>query len=252
MSRLGAPTNSLGRTTRPKEDARMRTALILLCSAVSLAPIEGVAAQDERKPAPLPDGFVDVAATVPGIRIELRYRTEDNFVGTRIDGYEANRCLATRETAVALAKVQAELESFGLGLKIFDAYRPQRAVDHFVRWAKDLADTRTRAEYYPHVAKEHLFPTYIARRSGHSRGSAVDVTLVSRDGEELDMGTPFDFFDPSSAAKHAGVPAAQRAHRLLLHAVMRSHGFKGYKGEWWHFSLVKEPFPETYFDFRIR
>ncbi len=206
--------------------------------------------------ADVPAGFVDLAEAVPGIEVELRYNTNDNFVGTNIDGYESSRCYITAEAAEALRDVQAELRPFGLGLKVFDAYRPQRAVDHFVRWAEDLDDTTMKARYYPGVEKENLFRDgYIAARSGHSRGSTVDLTLVSTVANppaELDMGTPWDYFGPESWPSNMELSAAQRANRMLLQSLMIKHGFRPLAEEWWHFTLVDEPFPDTYFDFPVR
>jgi len=198
-------------------------------------------------------GFVDLGESVPGVVIELRYASDENFVGQRIDGYESGHCFISAEAAAALARVQAELAPFGLGLKVFDAYRPQRAVDHFVRWAADLEDTKMKAAYYPRVAKQHLFRDgYIAAKSGHSRGSTVDLTIVSLDDDELrelDMGTPFDFFGPESHGASAAVTPQQRANRALLQSLMTKHGFRPLAEEWWHFTLVDEPFPDSYFDF---
>ena len=203
----------------------------------------------------VPDGFVEIRDVIPGVVIDVRYFSEDNFVGERIDGYEDARIYITREAAGALAKVQAELAAFGLGLKMFDAYRPQRAVDHFVRWAEDTADTKMKSRYYPDVEKRHLFRDgYIAAKSGHSRGSTVDVTLVSLDSGqpvELDMGTDWDFFGPKSWPSNTEVSAQARANRMLLQALMVKHGFRVLAEEWWHFTLVGEPFPETYFDFVV-
>jgi D-alanyl-D-alanine dipeptidase len=204
----------------------------------------------------LQEGFVNIEEAVPGIVVELRYFTRDNFVGEPIDGYEADACYITVQAAEALALVQKDLAAFGLGLKIFDAYRPQRAVDHFVRWAEDLDDTRMKAKYYPNVAKENLFRNgYIAAKSGHSRGSTVDLTIVSLGGgttEELDMGTGWDFFGPKSWPTSTDVTPQQRANRMLLQSLMARHGFRPLAEEWWHFTLLDEPYPETWFDFVIR
>ena len=204
----------------------------------------------------LPKGFVYVDHVVPDIQIDMRYAARDNFVGEKIDGYLQARPILTQEAANALKKVQQELQAFGLGLKLFDAYRPQRAVDHFVRWAGDLKDTRTKKGFYPDVRKEDLFSEgYIAQRSGHSRGSTVDLTIVSLDDAtdvDLDMGGSFDFFGPQSWPAFKGISPAQRAHRMLLQAVMKKHGFRPYSKEWWHFTLENEPYPDTYFDFPIR
>jgi len=206
----------------------------------------------------LPDGFVYCEAAVPGIVTEMRYATAHNFTGAPVEGYLKPRCILTGKAALALKGVQDELRPFGLGLKVFDAYRPQRAVDNFVRWAKDVDDTRMKREFYPEVSKKDLFvEDYIAARSGHSRGSTVDLTLVALNGSvaagrELDMGTPFDFFGPESWPAHADLAPQQRANRLLLQQLMRKAGFRPYSKEWWHFTLELEPFPDTYFNFPVQ
>lgn len=201
----------------------------------------------------LPDHFVALAEIAPGIQQEVRYFSANNFVGEPIDGYLAANIFLTRSAAEALRRVQAELVPFGLGLKVFDAYRPQRAVDHFVRWAQDLDDQRMKGRYYPQVDKSDLFSDgYIAARSGHSRGSTVDLTLVDlATGAELDMGTPWDYFDLASWPDSDQVSIQQRANRLLLRRVMVAAGFHPLRTEWWHFTLVDEPFPDTYFDFPV-
>jgi D-alanyl-D-alanine dipeptidase len=203
--------------------------------------------------AALPHDFVYLDAVVPDIRTDMRYSGRHNFVGQRIDGYLAPRAILTREAANALEQVQAELRPFGLGLLVFDAYRPQRAVDHFVRWAENLDDAVMKDRYYPDVDKANLFRDgYIAARSGHSRGSTVDLTIIdAASGDELDMGTPWDFFDPSSAPLSAAVFAEQRANRMLLRSLMLKYNFEPVTEEWWHFTLVEEPYPNTYFDFPI-
>ena len=202
----------------------------------------------------VPHGFVDLKKAVPALQVEARYYGSNNFLGRPVDGYEAPRCYLTRPAAKALKAAEEALAPFGLGLKVFDAYRPQRAVDHFVRWAKDLGDTKMKARYYPRVAKSVLFKEgYIAARSGHSRGSTVDLTLIDRaSGRELDMGTGFDFFGPESWPSSMAVTAQQRANRLLLRSVMTRAGFRPLQEEWWHFTLENEPFPERYFDFPVR
>ena len=187
------------------------------------------------------------------VQIEPRYATAANFVGAPIDGYQAEKVLLSQEAADALLGVQIELRQVGLGLKLFDGYRPQRAVDHFLRWARDSEDQLMKPVYYPRVDKSQLFAQgYIAEQSGHSRGSAVDLTLVSLDsGEELDMGTRWDYFDPRSAPASEEVTPQQKARRELLQITMMKHGFEPLDTEWWHFSLRDEPYPNTYFDFVI-
>lgn len=202
----------------------------------------------------LPAGFTFIDDAIPGLRVDLRYTGEHNFMGRPVAGYENARPVLSTPAANALAGVQAELQPFNLGLLVFDAYRPQRAVDDFVKWAADPADTRMQAEFYPDVEKNNLFKEdYIAERSGHSRGSTVDLTLVALDtGQQLDMGSGFDFFGVESWPEHPGLTAQQRANRLLLRTLMLKHGFKPYPKEWWHFTLENEPFPQEYFDFLPR
>ena len=233
------------------ENTPMQKTLLAMLQAVALLAVP--AALAEERPT-LPDGFVYLDQAVPDLVMDLRYITEHNFVGEPIDGYRHGYAVLSAPAADALAKVQAALRPFGLGLKVFDAYRPQRAVDHFVRWGKHLGEQRTKAHYYPGVDKQNLFKEgYIAARSSHSRGSTVDLTLVSRDENgqvhELDMGSPFDFFGPISSPHSLQVNAQQRANRMLLHKLMRAHGFTPYAQEWWHFTLENEPWPDTYFDF---
>lgn len=205
--------------------------------------------------ASLPEGFVYVDEVIPSIKQELRYFGNNNFVGRPIHGYRANRVILTKSAASALRVVQEELSIFGLSILVFDAYRPQQAVDDFVTWSKDLSDTKTKSTYYPRVSKEILFAQgYIAERSGHSRGSTVDLTIVSKNApfEPLDMGTGFDFFGPESWPNYAGISTQQRANRLLLQNIMVKHGFNPYPQEWWHFTLKNEPFPNTYFNFPVQ
>ena len=200
-----------------------------------------------------PSAFVDAATVVPGLIADMRYAGSHNFVGRPIAGYEAPRCLLSQAAAAALADVARDLASRGLHIKVFDCYRPTRAVMNFVRWARDLNDAAGKAEFYPDVDKRTLFRDgYIASQSGHSRGSTIDMTLANDDGRELDMGTPFDFFSPKSWTADPTVAPEQHANRMLLAAAMRRHGFRGYDKEWWHFTLRGEPFPETYFDFPVR
>jgi D-alanyl-D-alanine dipeptidase len=205
----------------------------------------------------MPAGFIDAATVVEGLVVDMHYFGTDNFVGARIDGYEAARCILARPAAAALARVQQDLAPQGLGLKVFDCYRPVRAVMHFVRWARDLRDTKRKADFYPDVDKRDLFRLgYIASRSGHSRGATVDLTLAQRgEGEapaELDMGTRFDFFGTQSWPGSRKVGAQAQANRRLLAAAMSKGGFRPYEKEWWHFTLRGEPYPGSYFDFPVR
>lgn len=233
---------------------RKSCTIFLVCC---LASIHVAALATHVAAADLHEDFVYIENVIPNIKVDLRYCTDSNFLGRRVDGYVQPRCILTKQAAEALAKVQEDLNRFGLGLKVFDAYRPQRAVDHFVRWGKDLNDTKMQAEYYPKVEKKDLFKEgYIAEKSGHSRGSTVDLTIVclGRQSEEpeLDMGTAFDFFGPEAWPDSQLVSPVHRAHRMLLQVLMGKHGFEPYPKEWWHFTLRDEPFPETYFDFPVQ
>lgn len=204
----------------------------------------------------IPDNFVELKMYIPTINLDIRYFTTDNFVGARIDGYKSPKALLSVHAANALRNVQSELAIFGLGLKIYDAYRPQQAVDHFIRWAKDPNDIEMKLNYYPEIDKESLFEEgYLIDRSSHSRGSAVDVSIVSlhkTDPKELDMGTNWDFFGPDSWPQSFMVTPQQRANRMFLYHMMRKHGFKPHKKEWWHFTLENEPYPDQYFDTPIQ
>ena len=213
-----------------------------------------LAAQPVQAQAPLLPGFVDAAAVVDGLIVDMRYFGADNFVGERIDGYERPRCLLSEPAANALAAVERDLSARGLGLKVFDCYRPQRAVAQFVRWAQRIDDVKRKGDFYPDVDKRELFAKgYISDRSGHSRGSTVDLTLVRRwDAREFDMGSPFDFFSPKSWPSDRSVSDQAQQNRALLATAMIRGGFRPYDREWWHFTLNNEPFPDTYFDFPVR
>jgi D-alanyl-D-alanine dipeptidase len=201
----------------------------------------------------LPKGFVYLKDLVPSIKIELRYYSNHNFIGKPIDGYDSNSLIITRETAKSLKKIQQELFQKELSLKIFDGYRPQQAVDHFVRWAKVLKDTVMKDQYYPKIKKNSLFKNgYIALKSGHSRGSTIDLTIINiKTGQALDMGSAYDFFGIQSHPLYQNISKKQKQNRMLLRNIMLNHGFTPYENEWWHFTLKKEPFPNTYFKFPI-
>ncbi|QFU77727.1 peptidase M15 [Halioglobus maricola] len=197
--------------------------------------------------------LVDIKGVAPVVKVDARYAGSDNFVGAVVDGYHSNKCLLTEQAAAALAAAQQEFADFGLQLVIYDCFRPQRAVDHFLRWTRDEADTKTRAQYYPGIPKSELVPLgYIAEQSGHSRGSTVDLSLQTEAGDLLDMGSPWDFFDPLSNTENPSIPAQAKANRLLLRAVMAQHGFANYPAEWWHFTLVDEPNTDEYWDQPVR
>ena len=225
----------------------------------------------------LPDGFVYIKDVIPNIVLDIRYHSEYNFLGTQVDGYKVPVGIITKQGAEALAQVQAELSQFGMSLKIYDAYRPQQAVDHFIRWVADFGDTLTKREFYPTLEKPVLLEeVYIATRSSHTRGSAVDLTIVplpvpeqkefditnqcdcSRGNRNpsldnsIDMGSGFDCFHELSHTAQPRLTEEQRINRLLLKSIMEKHGFRNYSKEWWHFNLIVEPFPETYFNFPIK
>ena len=197
--------------------------------------------------------FVLITDVVPDVILEIRYYSTYNFVGDRIDGYEEPVALLTKEAAEALKEVSQELNAKGYRLKIYDAYRPQMAVSHFVRWAKDEKDARMKEYFYPELDKDVLFPQgYIMEHSGHSRGSTVDLTLFDmRTGKEADMGGTFDYFGELSHPDYSAITEEQYANRMLLREAMVSHGFKPLAEEWWHFTLENEPYPDTYFTFPV-
>lgn len=201
------------------------------------------------------NGFVLVSEAVPDVILEIRYHSTFNFVGERVDGYEHPVAILTREAASALKQASNAAMALGYRLKVYDAFRPQRAVNHFVRWAQDTADVRMKPYFYPEVEKTRLFDEgYIARKSGHSRGSTVDVTLVDMmTGTEIDMGGAFDYFGVRShPGSTEGLTEKQIANRMLLQRLMVEAGFRPLDTEWWHFTLVSEPYPDTYFDFPLR
>ncbi|NLU71067.1 M15 family metallopeptidase [Streptomyces sp. HNM0574] len=246
---------------------------VLLGTLVSGAPGAAAAGQEPRAPRE----FVALRDVAPTVLQEIRYPTRHNFVGDPVDGYRQPMCVLTRDAAEALRDAQRSFLRRGYTLKVYDCYRPQRAVDHFVRWAKDPDDERMKAEFYPRVAKDRLFEDgYIAEKSGHSRGSTVDLTLVRLPaaptrpyvpGEplkpcyapreerfpdnSLDMGTGFDCFDTLSHTDDPRITAGQRAHRTLLKETLEAAGFTNLPEEWWHFTLEEETFPDSFFDFPV-
>ncbi|CAM1348664.1 M15 family metallopeptidase [Tenacibaculum ascidiaceicola] len=217
---------------------------------LSLFLLTSLAVQSQK----LPKGFSYIKDISPTIQGELRYCHNNNFMGVPVNGYEENTLIATTPTAKALKKVQDELASQKLGLKVYDAYRPQTAVNHFVKWARVINDTLMKQQYYPEINKRHLFKKgYISSKSGHSRGSTVDLTIIHLEtGKELDMGSPYDFFGISSHITYENLTKQQKKNRQLLQKVMRKHGFRSYSKEWWHFTLRGEPFPKTFFDFPVK
>ena len=222
--------------------------------------------KDNVKPMSDVTAFVNITDVVPDAILEIRYYGTYNFVGCRIDGYQQPTALLTREAADSLRAVSDDLMAQGYRLKIYDAYRPQMAVDHFVRWAADIEDTLMRQYFYPNVEKSMLFELeYIMEKSGHTRGSTVDLTLFDMKTEkEVDMGGTFDWFGSESHPDCGGNPetmeyrpndtitADQFHNRMVLRAAMLRHGFKPLDSEWWHFTLRNEPFPDTYFNFPVR
>ena len=249
--------------------------LVALCDATPSSPL--AAETTDHPTEALPPGFVHLQTLDPTILTEVRYAGAHNFIGRPVPGYEAPEVVLTREAAEALAEVQADVRPMGYTLKVYDGYRPQRAVDEFVRWAADPDDDAMRAEFYPDVPKDRLFPErYIAERSGHSRGSTVDLTLVelpatptapwmpgdplrpctAPHGERwpdnsIDMGTGFDCFSEKSHHGSDAISEQARANREILLSAMERHGFEPYPEEWWHYTLADEPFPDAYFNFPI-
>lgn len=201
-----------------------------------------------------PEGFVYIKDLLPDAVFDIRYAGSNNFIGKPVNGYEKSVAIISEPAAKALKKVQDELKSQCLSLKIFDAYRPQRAVDHFIVWARNPADTLTKSQFYPELQKKNLFSLgYIASKSGHSRGSTVDLTIVDTlSGKELDMGSTYDFFGNISHHNNSTITTQQRENRELLKKIMMKHNFRPYPEEWWHYNLRNEPFPDKYFDFVVK
>ena len=211
------------------------------------------ASDEDSEGLPEAEGFVLVTDVIPDAILEIRYYTDYNFVGEQIDGYEEPVALLTKEAAEALKAANDDLEEQGYCIKIYDAYRPQSAVDDFIDWANDTSDTKMQEYFYPEVNKANLFSEgYIAYHSGHSRGSTVDLTIVDKaTGEDVDMGGTFDYFGQVSHPDYTGITDEQYANRMILRDAMTSHGFKAITTEWWHFTLQNEPYPNTYFNFPV-
>lgn len=202
----------------------------------------------------LPEGFVYLDQVVPMLLEDIRYWGYDNFIGRPIAGYGAPKAIMTIEAALALKKMQLELLEEGMSIKVYDAYRPQQAVEDFVNWAKDPNNQLMKEQYYPNVNKNDLFKQgYISSRSAHSRGSTIDLTLVDlTTGEKLDMGSDFDFLDPLSHHDSPLITKEQLANRNLLRAKMKKHGFREYHKEWWHYTFINEPYPKDFFNFEVK
>lgn len=259
-----APAESVSapEESAPAESAPAAEASVSAPAEQSAAPEEGAEQEEEIYTTTGEDGitlsndasdFVLLSDAVPDAILEIRYYSTYNFVGERVDGYEQPVALLTKEAAAALKEVSDDLVERGYRLKIFDAYRPQEAVSHFVRWAEDLDDTRMKPYFYPELDKSVLFEQgYIAAHSGHSRGSTVDLTLFDMETErEVDMGGTFDYFGELSHPDYEEITTKQYKKRMLLREVMTAHGFKPLAEEWWHFTLEDEPYPDTYFTFPV-
>lgn len=201
----------------------------------------------------LKKGFVYLHDVIPNVVYDIRYYSTNNFVGKRVNGYKKPVAILSKPAADALKKVQEELNQQNMGLKVFDAYRPQKAVDHFVSWGKNELDTLTKSIYYPDIDKSTVFELgYVATKSGHTRGSTIDLTIIDQTAnEELDMGSPWDLFGEISHHDSPLVNEKQTQNRNLLRNVMVKHGFVPYASEWWHYTLKDEPYPNTYFNFNV-
>ncbi|WP_133406670.1 M15 family metallopeptidase [Parashewanella tropica] len=204
--------------------------------------------------AKLPAGFSYCTDVIPNLTVDLHYISNNNFTGKPVDGYIKPVCILSTSALNQLAKVQKQLKPFDLGLKVYDAYRPQRAVDNFVRWQKTPDHPEIKKHYYPNLNKADLFKLdFIATKSGHTRGSTVDLTIIDlHTKQELDMGGHFDYFGERSKPFYQGISMQQKANRALLRHMMIEQGFMPNKNEWWHFNLSNEPFPNTYWDFPVK
>ena len=236
----------------------MKKLLLLICGIIVVSSCRKTNVEAEVStvnPTEDTSQFVTLTDVVPDVILEIRYFGTYNFVGDRIDGYLEPTALLTKQAADSLRAVSDDVIKLGYRLKIYDAYRPQMAVDHFVRWAADFDDTRMKTYFYPNLEKNVLFPQeYICEKSGHTRGSTLDLTLFDMATEkELDMGGTFDWFGPESHPDYTeGITKQQFQNRMILRDAMMRHGFKPFNTEWWHFTLENEPFPDTYFTFPVK
>ena len=249
------------------------SAILISISIAMMGSCKNKNTDEKTNPSDDSSQFVTLTDVVPDIIMEIRYFGTYNFVGTRIDGYLEPTALLTKVAADSLRAVSDDVMSQGYRLKIYDAYRPQKGVNHFVRWSKDVSDTLMKRYFYPDLDKSVLFAqNYIMEKSGHTRGSTVDLTLFDMTTEkELDMGGTFDWFGPESHPDFCGDPETgiyncdnsksptgrsiteeQFHHRMILRQAMLRHGFKPIDSEWWHFTLKDEPFPDTYFTFPVK
>jgi len=267
-----APINCSARAGKPRRRAPVRGAVVALLAIAASGFLSAPASATERRPADI----VDARTIIPDLVVDMRYLTARNFVGRPIAGYRSGVCLLTKRAATALGRVADELKPRGLGLKVYDCYRPQRAVDEFVAWGGDLGDQRMKSDFYPGVDKRSLFRDgYIASRSGHSRASTVDLTIVPLAAPEpevpaslpiracaaswaarlpdasIDMGTGFDCFGAMSHTSNTSIGVQQAANRKVLKSLMAKQGFVNNPQEWWHYTLGDEPYPGTYFDFPV-
>lgn len=235
---------------------RRRRAATTALVAITLAMAACASVKVAEAPTAAAAGMVDIRTLVPDIALEIRYAGADNFVGRRVDGYEAAKCYLHRPVAEALQRVEQELRGEGLRLKIFDCYRPRRAVLDFMRWAEDPADQRTKAQYYPELDKDDLVGDYISPTSGHSRGATLDLTLLRCDARDrcqaVEMGTGFDYFGAIANTDSPRITDTQRGNRERLRDVMGRHGFENYPMEWWHYTFKPEPTPDMAYDFPVR
>ncbi len=252
------PLNTESALSFEIEDSSEESAFIMSQDTVSSAEVESVlvitSSEEEIDETLNAEGFVELAKAVPDVILEPRYYSTYNFVGERIDGYEEPVILITKEAAEALKKVSDSVVAKGYRLKIYDAYRPQSAVDHFKRWASDPQDTKMKEYFYPEEDKSLLFAKgFIAALSGHSRGSTVDLTLFDmKTGQDVDMGGTFDYFGQLSYHGYTGITKEQQANRNILLTAMQANGFMPSYNEWWHYTLYNEPYPNTYFNFPVR